>query len=177
MPTLHRRRSAAAACAAVLALVAACRQPTEQQPGERTPTFTGRWAGQPWSGDAEAHLVRGGPAGDTLYVFGLRRPRGADSELGQSIRLRVVIGGPGVYPLAAEAVEVWDTVGGDVRTSTYVGLGPDAGVLHVDAYGGAGSAVEGTVHFEARSASPLAPYGPEPRFEDGRFRATVRPPR
>lgn len=153
---------------------AACQDSTV--PIEQVATFTGRWAGQPFAGEASAFVASGGADGDTLYVFGAHR-RDGQRDIDQTVRVRALVSAPGTYALRADAVQVLDFVGGDGVTSTYSGSGPVAGTLYVTTYGGPGGVVEGTLSFEAQPDRSRAPYGPLARFEDGWFRATVQRPR
>jgi hypothetical protein len=155
------------------AVAAACRDATDPA-AEVASTFSGEWAGKPWAGRAEALLVRGGAAGDTLYVFGVWPADGVMVQ--QVVRVRVApFVGAGSYALAAGAAEVTDLVGGDAVSASYVGPGRSAAALEVRAYGGVGAEVAGVARFEAQPARTLAPYGAVARFE-GTFRATVRTP-
>lgn len=159
--------------AAALGLVAAAACRDTAAPTEQTPTFTGRWAGQPWTGEASAFVVSGGAAGDTLYVSGAHRMAG-QRDVDQYVRVRALVSAPGTYALREDAVLVLDLVGGDGVTSTYTGSRPGAGTLFIAAYGGPGGVVEGTLSFEAQPDRSSAPYGSSARFEDGWFRATIQ---
>lgn len=135
-------------------------------------TFTGRWAGESWSGDARAHFAPGGADGDTLYITG-SHPVGALSLVEQYVAIRVGTTTPGTHTLGADAVRVVDLVGGDVVSSTYVGSRPGPGTIEITRYDDEAGIVEGKLSFEAQPSSAAAPYGPTARFENGRFRATI----
>jgi hypothetical protein len=120
--------------------------------------------------------VSGGAAGDTLYVFGAHGKAG-QPYTDQYVRVRALVSAPGTYALSANAAEVVDLLGGDVMTSIYTGSRPGAGTLFIVAYGGPGGIVEGTLSFEAQPDRTSARYGPQARFEDGWFRATIQPSR
>jgi hypothetical protein len=150
---MHRRlrrclpsRRAVLASAAILIAVTlvGCQRATEPvvTPAQ---TFTGRWIGQSWEGEASATLFLGGAAGDTLYVFGVQRvPE-------EWVRLRVVFRGVGTYALGPDDVVLETLVGGDVVVASYPGIGPTAGTIEVTSYG-PGGLVEGTFTFDARMA-------------------------
>jgi hypothetical protein len=164
-------RAIARAVALGLVAVAACRDsaaPTEQTAA----TFTGRWAGQPFTGEASAFVARGGAAGDTLYVLGSHRVGQYDTD--QYVRVRALVSAPGTYALGGDAAEVVDLVGGDGITSIYAGSRPGAGTLFIATYAGPGGVVEGTLSFEAQPDRTSPRYGSVARFEDGWFRATIQ---
>lgn len=171
-PASFARRSALEGVTAVFLIAtmpAACGDSTSP---DDDATFTGRWAGESWTGDARAHFAPGGAGGDTLYVVG-SHPVGAASLAEQYISIRVGTTTPGTYALGADAVQVVDLVGGDVATSTYIGSRPGPGTIEITRYDDEAGIVEGRLGFEAQSASATAPYGPTARFENGRFRATI----
>lgn len=150
----------------IAAALTGCQRSTEPVVNPEA-TFTGRWIGQSWEGEASATLYADGTAGNTLYVFGKRRV-----DLGQDevVRLRVAFHGVGTYALTADDVSLDQVLGGDVLTASYQGSGPTAGTLEITSYG-PGGAVEGTFTFEARQARTTS--APVVRFEDGRFRAPI----
>ena len=143
-------------------------------PSSSDATFTGRWAGERWEGDAYAVLVDGGEAGDTLYISGTR-PQNAGSMPVESIRIRVLFDGPGTYQLGwgTDRAELAEFTGGDVVHATYVTTAPNAGTLVITAFDGPGGEVEGRVSFTATSFSQYRSYGQVASFENGEFRATV----
>jgi len=163
----------AIARAATLGLVAVAGCKDTAAPTEQDATFTGRWAGQPWAGEASALIVSGSATGDTLYVFGAHRTLG-QRDADQYVRVRALVNAPGTYSLGANAAEVVDLVGGDVMTSIYAGSRPAAGTLDITTYGGPGGVVEGTLSFEAQPDRTSPRYGSQARFEDGWFRATIQ---
>ena len=166
----RRRATIAALALTTLAACSACSDSTAPI-GASEATFTGRWAGRAWAAPARAVLVRGGAAGDTLYLGGSWPSRPFPV---QSLRIRLApFRGAGTYPLAGADVEMTDLVGGDAASSTYVGARPAAGVVVIGAYA-EGGVVQGTVSFLAVPDYGFTPYGPSPEFEDGRFRAEVR---
>lgn len=169
-PASFTRRAAGTGLAA-LSLVAAAACGDSTSPNDAA-TFTGRWAGEPWTGDARAHFAPGGAAGDTLYISG-SHPVGALSLVEQYISVRVGTTTPGTYALDTDAVDVVDLVGGDVVSSTYVGSRPGPGTIEITRYDDEAGIVEGRLSFEAQSSSADAPYGPTARFENGRFRAAI----
>ena|SRR5687767_6421796 len=57
-----------------LLVVGACRDGTSADPA---PTFTGRWAGEPWTGDAAASLIDVESAADTVEIIAYGGPGGA----------------------------------------------------------------------------------------------------
>ena len=138
-------------------------------------TFTGRWAGELWEGEAYAVLVDGGDAGDTLFIGGSRPPNAGSMPL-ESIRIRILFHGPGTYELASGSTgsaQLDELTGGDVVHATYATSALTSGALVITTYGGPGGAVEGRVSFTATSSSPYRSYGPLASFRDGQFRATV----
>jgi hypothetical protein len=159
---------------ALLALsLAACSDSTEPLPAEGT--FTGRWSGEPWVGEAYAVLIDGGDAGDTLYLGG-SRPVNAESMPLESIRIRVLFRGVGTYQLGSSGTNTAqfdELTGGDVVHATYSATGLNPGTLVITSYEGPGGQIEGGVSFVSVSASPYRSYGAISSFEDGRFRATV----
>jgi hypothetical protein len=165
------RMRAAVAALLVCAAGGACTLFTD--PIDRSATFSGRWGGDPWAGDAGATIlvVEGRP--DSLFVTG-SSPVNAQIAPREMIHIRVPFRGTGTYALDASAVELWELLGGDVLTASYGGVGTPAGTLEITSYGGPGGVVEGTVSFVARSTSPHAARGTGTvRFERGRFRAPV----
>jgi hypothetical protein len=168
MPTRLVRR--AATVAALSLSLAACNAGAGPAVDASSATFTGRWAGATWVATANAVLIPGGAAGDTLYLGG-SWPAGAPYP-GQSLRLRLApFRGAGSYPLASDAVELVELVGGDAVTSAYVGARPIAGVVEVASH--ANGLVQGTLAFRAVHQYGGTPFGTAPTFEDGRFRAAV----
>ena len=162
------RRATVAALA--LTALAACSDGTDPIDDASAATFTGRWAGRPWAATGRATLVRGGAAGDTLYLGGSWP---SSPYPVQSLRIRLApFRGAGTYPIAGDDVEMTDLVGGDAASSTYIGVRPTAGVVVVGAYA-EGRVVQGTVGFRAVSSYGNAPHGASPAFEDGRFTAEV----
>jgi hypothetical protein len=149
----------------------ACHDGAAPTPEARA-TFTGRWAGRAWEGDAWAVLVPGGAAGDTLYIGGTR-PVNAGQAPVESVRLRIVPPGVGTQSLGADDATLLELVGGDVISATYRTVSSGDGSVTLTSYGGVGAAVEGTVAFEAQTESRFASYGTRARFERGHFRAVV----
>ena len=166
------RTTAAPLLLAIATAAAACVDSTE--PINRTASFTGQWAGQPWAGDAYATIVMRGAGTDTLYVTGVS-PVNAGPMPAEVISLRVPFHGAGSYALDASAVDVRELLGGDVITASYAGSGTPAGTLEITSYGGPGGTIEGRVSFVVRSSGEFASRGTGPiQFEDGHFRAQVR---
>ena len=135
--------------------------------------FSGVLAGTVWVGDADALLVSGADDGDTLYVIGTR-PVNAGQLPQDILTVRVPFEGAGSYQLTGNEVDLKVLTGGDVVSASYNGRSPIAGTLMVQSYDAVSGLITGTVAFEASSSSELQPYGAAPRFQDGRFRATVR---
>jgi hypothetical protein len=168
-PSVRAALRRATVATLALTTVAACNDGTGPADASAA-TFTGRWAGRAWGASASAVLVRGGAAGDTLYVLGSWP---TNPYPVQSLRIRLApFRGAGTYPVAGDDVEMTDLVGGDAASSTYVGARPAAGAVVVGAYA-EGRVVQGTVSFRAVSSYGNAPYGASPEFEDGRFSAEV----
>ena len=170
---VRRRATLAALALTTLAACSACSACSDSTApiDASEATFTGRWAGRAWAAPARAVLVRGGAAGDTLYL-GASWPSGPVPV--QSLRIRLApFRGAGTYPLAGADVEMMDLVGGDATSSSYIGARPTAGAVVIGAYA-EGGVVQGTVSFRAVPDYGLTPYGTSPEFEDGRFRAEVR---
>ena len=169
LPRVRADRRRATLAVLALTTLAACSDGTGPVDTSAA-TFTGRWAGRAWGASASAVLVRGGAAGDTLYIRGSWP---TNPYPVQSLRIRLApFRGAGTYPLAGDDVEMTDLVGGDAASSTYVGARPAAGAVVVGAYA-EGRVVQGTVGFRAVSSYGNAPYGASPAFEDGRFSAEV----
>lgn len=167
----------ARAILAVLALLAmspgACSDSNGPLPAEAT--FTGRWAGRPWVGSANATLVEGGEAGDTLYILGTTPVNAGHMPL-ESIRIRVLFRGVGTYVLGrgtTDWAELVELTGGDVVHATYTVGDASSGTLHITSWGGPGGEVAGRVDFVARSDSPYRSYDAVEFFQDGQFRATI----
>jgi hypothetical protein len=136
-----------------------------------TPTFTGNWAGEPFSGDASAVLVPGDADGDTLVMFGAQ-PVGGVPDL--VVRVVAVIDGAGTYVLGGpDAAVVFYLTGGDVVSSTYRAEGPESVTLEITGFDGPGGVITGRVSFEAASFSGAEPVGPSAGFENGQFRAIL----
>ena len=170
----HRNRLPAVLSIALLGFsLVACSD--SSGPPSADATFTGRWAGERWEGEAYAVLIDGGDAGDTLYVSGTRPPNAGSMPL-ESVRIRVLFEGPGTYELGSGGVgraELAEFTGGDVVHATYATSELGAGALVITSYGGPGGVIEGHVDFTAHSASPYRSYGAVASFVNGRFRATV----
>lgn len=166
-------RKALPSLALLILSIGACSDST--QPLSAEATFTGRWAGRPWLGEAYAVLVDGGEAGDTLYLGG-SRPVNAGSMPLESVRIRVLFAGRGTYELGSSGIgraQLDELTGGDVVHATYSTTTLNAGRLVITSYDGPSGQIAGRVSFVAVSASPYRSYGAIASFEDGQFRATV----
>lgn len=166
-------RTATTAIALLAMSVGACSDSNDPLPAEAT--FTGRWAGRPWVGEASATLVDGGEAGDTLYIFGSRPVNAGQMPL-EYIRISVLFRGTHEYALASgttDRAELVELTGGDVVHASYTLAEGSSGTLRITSWGGPGGEVEGRVSFMARSDSPYRSYGAVEFFTDGQFRATI----
>ena len=173
LPSRHRRSITAVAMALLALSPGACSDSTE--PLDSEATFTGRWAGERWEGEAHAVLVDGGDAGDTLFILGTRPPNAGSMPL-ESVRIRVLFQGPGTYQLGSggtDRAELVEITGGDVVAASYATSALNPGTLVITRYDGPGAEIEGEVTFAATSSSEYRSYGPMASFQDGRFRATV----
>ena len=133
-------------------------------------TFTGRWTGQPWAGNAGAWLTSDGAGREVLYISGMR-PVGSNGWGDQRILIRAHVTGPGVYALSGDAIRVTDLLGGDGVVSEYTGA-VAGGTLTIIRYDGPGTVIEGTLSFDVQRSSPQDD-GIIRSFSEGWFRATV----
>ncbi len=171
--TLMRREGRLFRAMAVLLgslMLGACNSGTGPD-GPVTPTFTGNWAGEPFSGDASAVLVPGDAGGDTLVVFGAH-PAGGVPDL--VVRGVAVIDGAGTYVLdGPDAGVVFYLTGGDVVSSTYRAEGRESVTLEITGFDGPGGLITGRLNFEATLYSGAEPVGPSATFESGQFSAIL----
>jgi hypothetical protein len=144
----------------------------------KTDLLTARWAGASWVGEASATIVRGGPAGDTLYFFADGPIKGGPSQLfaDNEITARVLFAGVGTYRLGPGDARFMQLVGGDVVSATYSTSSDATGSLVIESYGGIGGKIEGTISFDAVSSNQYRSFGDRASLEDGRFRGTVYTP-
>jgi hypothetical protein len=163
------RRSIFAALTAVS--VAACTDSVD--PVGEFPSFYGTWAGKTWVGEANAVLIRGGTAGDTLFVGGLT-PANGGQYAKETITAKIVIDGTGTYLLGPGAGRFDELVGGDVVAASYITTSNSVGRVTITSYGGVNGLVEGTIQFEAETTSPYGSYGSKARLENAFFTAVVK---
>lgn len=176
MPNALNPRTVRATTAAIALLAissGACTDSNGPLPEEAT--FTGRWAGRAWVGEAGATLLDGGEAADTLYIVGTTPVNAGQMPL-ESIRIRVVFRGVGEYVLGrgtTDWAELVELTGGDVVHATYTVGQVSSGTLRITSWGGPGGEVAGRISFVARSDSPYRSYAAVEFFQDGQFRATI----
>ena len=124
-------------------------------------------------GDASATLVRGGVAGDTLYI-GASSPVKSGQTPKEDIIARVVIHGTGTYLLGPGDARLDELVGGDIVAASYTTTAKSVGRVTITSYHGVNGLVEGTIEFDAETSSPYGSYGSKARLEDAFFSAVVR---
>lgn len=166
-------RRTVAAMALLPMSLGSCTDSSAPPPAEAT--FTGRWAGRPWVGEAGATLVDGGDAADTLYIYGTTPVNAGQMPL-EAIRIRVLFRGAGEYSLGSSTTdwaELVELTGGDVVSATYRVAAVSSGTLRITSWGGPGGEIEGRIDFVARSDSPYRSYAAVEFFQDGQFRATI----
>jgi hypothetical protein len=119
--------------------------------------------------------VRGAAGRDTLYLYARAPGREQGRELSVSLTVPGFTGA-GRYAVGAREARLLETIGGDALWAAYESAGAGGGTVVVGRYDAASGELAGTVAFTAARSARYNPgsFGDAVRFEDGRFRVTVR---